>query len=161
MGLKKIVVLVAAILALFLLSFPIAPIGPSCEKGKPSACGFISNVVLVTGSLVFLKSEVESKIIPGLSVQVELDDGTVKPGSLTMKAIGGRPIKSGEKVRLNCTKAYASVEKPDHKMCELEFLGFDPTSACPKGTPCYGKIPSWSISVDPQGIPDAGLLSYK
>ncbi len=158
---RKFVVCGGVIGFLFLMSIPIAPIGPSCAKGLPSVCGFISNVVLLVGGSVVLKSELESRFLPGTKVLVELDNGEIKPGILTRKARGGRPVKDGDKVRLNCLKFYTSVENSKLKICELEFLGFDPYSACTKGSPCYGKIPSWSIAVDEQGNPDLELLRFR
>lgn len=157
---RKIILGLLAVISLLLFSIPISPIGPTCSKEYPSPCGFISNVILVVGGFTVLKSEITSLLLPGTTVQVELDNGEVRQGRLTRKAVSGRPIKAGDKVRLNCLKAYPSVENSTAKMCELEFPGFDPNSLCLKGSPCYGKIPSWSISVDQNGQPDKALLQF-
>lgn len=161
MASKKLIIATIVIVSLFLVSIPIAPIGPSCTKGTPSLCGLVSNAALLVGGAVVLKSELESRLLPGTRVLVELDSGEIKAGTLTRKATSGRPIKDGDKVRLNCLKSYPSVENSKLRICELEFPGFDPFSACPKGSPCYGKIPSWSIGVDEQGLPDSELLRFR
>ncbi len=158
---KKFVICAVVIVFLLLMSIPIAAIGPSCAKGLPSLCGLISNVVLVVGSSMVLKSELESRILPGTNVLVELDNGEIKPGILTRKATEGRPVKDGDRVRLNCLKSYPVVENSKLKICELEFFGFDPLSPCTKGSPCYGKIPGWSIAVNDQGIPDLRLIHFR
>jgi hypothetical protein len=158
---RKFIFCAVVVVFLFLASIPIAPVAPSCAKGAPSPCGFISNIALLAGGSVFLISELESRFFPGTKVLIELDNGEIKPGILTRKATGGRPVKEGDKVRLNCLKSYPSVENSKFKICELEFFGFDPYSACPKGSPCYGKIPNWSIAVDEQGNPDLGLIRFR
>jgi len=157
---RKFVIGGIVIGSLLLMSIPIAPLGPACPKGAPSLCGLISNVVLVIGGAMVLKSEVGSRLLPGTPVLVELDNGEIKTATLTRKATDGRPIKNGDKVRLNCLKSYPSPENTKLRICELEFLGFDHFSACTKGSPCYGKIPSWSIDVDEQGNPDSELVHF-
>lgn len=159
MNSKKIIISLSVAIVLFLSTIPIAPIGPSCAKGTPSACGFVSNVILVVGGTVVLISELKNLVMPGTKVMVELDSGEIKKGTLTSKATSGRPIKSGEKIRLNCLK---SSQLPNSKdiYCSLDFFGFDPNSSCQIGSPCYGVIPSWSISVDSSGVPDSNLLRF-
>lgn len=124
-------------------------------------CGLITNTTLLVGTGVVLVTMAKNKLLPGVNVQVRLDNDEVRPGILTLKAVDGRRVAAEDLVVLNCSKATESVEKDGSKMCELEFTGFDPNSACAKGSPCYGKIPSWSIRVDAQGIPDPDLLRYR
>ncbi|MEJ0063471.1 MAG: hypothetical protein WDO70_09830 [Alphaproteobacteria bacterium] len=93
--------------------------------------------------------------MPWMNVLVEDDSGQVRKGRLSPTVTSGRLVKSGDTVRLNCVKA---PPLPGRKLCKIEFRGFDPNSACPKGSPCYGKIPDFSVSVDETGVPDKNLL---
>ncbi len=146
---------------LLIFSLPYVPASLNCPQDRPSICSFVTNLILVTGGIQVLKSEIKNKIFSSTSVQVQLDSGEIRQGKLSYKATVGRKISSGDTVRLNCPKFPKSAEPSGKKLCELEFLGFDPNSPCLKGTPCYGKIPSWSIEVDNQGTPDPELLKFQ
>ncbi len=143
---------------LIILSIPIAPLGDACRNNVPSLCGLVSNFVILVGGLIHIKSEIENFILPGTDVFVEFDNGEIKKGILTAKGASGRPVHQGDKLRLNCLKSFQSSTHSKLKTCELEFFGFDQFSSCSKGSPCYGKIPSWSISVDENGVPDSNLI---
>lgn len=158
---KKWFIFASIPMALVLLSISFLPGSFNCPKYVPSGCGLIEKVILVTGVSVILKSEIESFILPGTDVFVEFDNGDIKAGSLSRKATSGRLVKRGDKVRLKCTNSFPDPQHPASAICELEFLRFDPNSSCSPNSPCYGRIPSWSISVDHNGIPDAELLVLK
>lgn len=140
-------------------SIAIQPTSFNCPKYVPSVCGFVSNLTLFVGSVVVIKSEIESLLFAGTKVKIKLDDGTIRPGTLSYKATRGRKVFTGDIVRLNCLHSGKSVNEGE-KVCELEFLRFDPNSPCLKNSPCFGKIPSWSIRVNQNGLPDTNLLNF-
>lgn len=158
---KKWFIIAGVSLTIFLLSISFLPSSFNCPKYVPSGCGLMENVITIVGTSVVVKSEIESFLLPGTDVLVEFDNGEVKHGKLTRKATSGRLVKSGDKVRLKCTNSFPDPQSPSSAICELEFLRFDPNSSCSPNSPCYGKIASWSISVDQNGIPDPQLLTLK
>ncbi len=158
---KKYIKIILVGILLTIISLPYAPTSLNCAQGRPSICSFVTNIILIAGGMQVLKSEIKNKLFSSTSVQVQLDTGETRQGKLSYKATEGRKVATGDKVRLNCQNASESVEKSGNKLCELEFLGFDPNSPCLRGSPCYGKIPSWSIQVDNQGTPDPELLKFQ
>lgn len=156
MAFKKIIL---SLVALLLLSTSYFPTSWNCPRFVPSPCGLMTNLTLIAGSAVMLKSTVTQLLIPDTEVSVIMDDGTTVRGYLTAKACEGRTVKTGDQVRLNCTKSFTLESDKTTKHCSLDFLRIDPgSSSCAPGSPCYGVIPSWGISVNEKGVPDPELL---
>lgn len=158
---KKYLVIGTSGLLALVLSISFFPSTYNCPLWQPSVCGLTTNATLLVGASVVLVTMIKDKMSAGLNVQVRLDNGELRNGVLTSKAVGNRRVDAKDLVLLNCTKATESPEKDGSNICELEFTGFDPHSACVKGTPCYGKIPSWSIRVGADGLPDPELLRFR
>lgn len=133
----------------------------SCTPGITSVCGLFMGAAYMVGGTVVLVDVIKNIILPGTSVQVRLDSGEIRKGTLTHIAVGSRKVHSGDLVLLDCSKATESVQKKGSKVCSLDFTGFDPDSMCPKGSACYGIIPSWTIEVDATGTPDSTLLKLE
>ena len=153
---KKIIIIVVV---LFFLSINYFPSPFNCARFVPSACGLMSNVIFIMGSAQMIRSEVKYLFSPDKEVEVVLDDGSSVPGKLTAKAMDGRLVKTGDKVRLNCTSQYALPDENGIRNCSLDFLRRDPFGgSCSPGSPCHGVIPSWGIAVDNNGQPDPDLL---
>jgi hypothetical protein len=95
-------------------------------------------------------SEIDG-ILPGIMVLVEDDFGNVREATLSRVVTKGRPIKKGDKVRLDCSKR---IKFKDNFLCNLEF----PNSR-PKAGTYNTKVPSFSVTVDSEGIP-TNLINY-
>lgn len=156
---SKLSRIIFSVVAVLIFSISFFPTSFNCPP-YPSVCGLTSNSILVLGGLVTITNEIKSKLLPGTDVQIEMDNGEIRKATLSRKVVTGRKVSSGDKVRLNCAKAYTLPQDPHGKVCELEFLGFDPNSACTKNSPCYGKIPGFSISINSEGTPDPELLKF-
>ncbi len=113
-------------------------------------------VFIIGGTFVAINFLID-QIFPATNVQIELDNGTLKPAKLYYKAIGSRNVNNGDKVRLNCSQ---NTKFKNGKLCQLQFYGFDKYNGCPKDSPCYGKIPEMTIEVDEFDLPDETMLKY-
>ena len=113
-------------------------------------------IFIIGGAFVGINFLID-QILPATNVQIELDNGTLKPAKLYYKAIGGRSVNDGDKVRLNCSQ---NTKFKNGKLCQLQFFGFDKYSSYPKDSPFYGKIPKMTIEVDEFDLPDETMLKY-
>ena len=84
------------------------------------------------------------KLEKDVPVQVLLDSGETVTGLLTPKAVDGRNVRQGARVRLDCSQQKKSL-------CKLMFISVD-------GANEEGARAPWYIMVDPDGTPDETLL---